>query len=52
MIPFLRLAPGEDAAVVNAAIRRVVERGWFILGPELEGFEREFAAACGTGRAS
>ena len=27
---------------------RVIERGWFILGPELEAFEREFAVACGT----
>ena len=32
---------------VRAAIERVVERGWFILGPELEAFETEFAAACG-----
>src|SRR5206468_11027967 len=25
---------------------RVVARGWFILGPELDAFEDEFAAAC------
>ncbi|MBA2604637.1 MAG: erythromycin biosynthesis sensory transduction protein eryC1, partial [Acidobacteria bacterium] len=43
MIPFLQLTPGEDAPVVDAAIRRVVERGWFVLGPELESFERAFA---------
>ena len=49
MIPFLRLTPGEDATVVREAITRVVERGWFVLGPELEGFEREFAAASGAG---
>ena len=48
MIPFLRLTPGEDAANVREAIARVVERGWFVLGPELEGFEREFAEACGA----
>ena len=48
MIPFLRLTPGEDAGVVKAAIARVVDRGWFILGPELEAFERDFAAACGA----
>jgi dTDP-4-amino-4,6-dideoxygalactose transaminase len=48
MIAFLKLAPGEDAAAVDAAIKRVVERGWFVLGPELEAFEREFAAASGT----
>jgi dTDP-3-amino-3,4,6-trideoxy-alpha-D-glucose transaminase len=44
VIPFLRLTPGEDAPAVNEAIRRVVDRGWFVLGPELEAFEAEFAA--------
>ncbi|HEY0876047.1 MAG TPA: DegT/DnrJ/EryC1/StrS family aminotransferase [Vicinamibacterales bacterium] len=48
MIPFLQLRPSEDAADVRAAIDRVVERGWFILGPELEAFEREFATTCGA----
>jgi dTDP-3-amino-3,4,6-trideoxy-alpha-D-glucose transaminase len=46
VIPFLRLTPGADAAAVDAAIRRVVERGWFVLGPELAAFEQEFADAC------
>ena len=46
MIPFLPLTPGEDAADVNAAIQRVVARGWFVLGPELEAFEQAFAAIC------
>ena len=50
-IKFLQLTPGEDAAAVNEAIARVVARGWFILGPELDAFEREFAAACGGERA-
>ena len=45
MIPFLRLTPGEDAAAVRSAIDRVIARGWFVLGPELEAFETEFAAA-------
>ena len=45
MIPFLRLTPGEDAGAVEAAIQRVVTRGWFILGPELEAFEQEFGRA-------
>jgi dTDP-3-amino-3,4,6-trideoxy-alpha-D-glucose transaminase len=45
VIPFLQLVPGEDAAAVRAAIGRVIDRGWFVLGPELEAFEREFAAA-------
>jgi dTDP-4-amino-4,6-dideoxygalactose transaminase len=48
VIPFLKLTPGPDAPAVEAAIKRVVERGWFILGPELESFEREFADACGA----
>ena len=45
MIRFLDLRLREDREAVDAAIRRVVERGWFVLGPELEGFEREFARA-------
>ena len=48
MIPFLDLKPGEDAADVRTAIERVVSRGWFVLGPELEAFEAEFARACGA----
>lgn len=48
MIPFLALKPGVDAADVRAAIDRVVQRGWFVLGPELDAFETEFAAACGA----
>jgi dTDP-4-amino-4,6-dideoxygalactose transaminase len=50
-VPFLSLTPGEDAADVRAAIARVVARGWFILGPELEAFELEFAAASGAAHA-
>jgi dTDP-4-amino-4,6-dideoxygalactose transaminase len=46
VIPFLDLKPGADAADVRSAIDRVVARGWFVLGPELEAFEHEFAAAC------
>ena len=30
------------------AIARVIERAWFVLGPEVEAFEREFAAASGA----
>ena len=45
MIPFLNLVPGPDDADVRAAIDRVVTRGWFVLGPELEAFEAEFGAA-------
>jgi dTDP-3-amino-3,4,6-trideoxy-alpha-D-glucose transaminase len=45
LIPFLQLTPGEDAPAVRAGIDRVMARGWFVLGPELEAFEQEFAAA-------
>jgi dTDP-4-amino-4,6-dideoxygalactose transaminase len=48
VIPFLDLRPGRDAADVRAAIDRVLARGWFVLGPELEAFEQAFAAACGA----
>ena len=45
-LPFIDLRPSEDAAAVRAAIDRVVARGWFVLGPEVDAFESEFAAAC------
>ena len=48
MISFLQLTPGEDASAVREAVERVIARGWFVLGPELEAFEREFAAASGA----
>src|SRR5688500_11968973 len=47
-IPFMTLTPGEDANEVREAIDRVITRGWFILGPEVEAFEAEFASACGA----
>jgi dTDP-3-amino-3,4,6-trideoxy-alpha-D-glucose transaminase len=47
-IPFMNLRPGEDAPAVDAAIRRVIGRGWFVLGPEVEAFERAFADASGA----
>jgi dTDP-4-amino-4,6-dideoxygalactose transaminase len=45
------LRPGSDAAAVNAAIQRVIDRGWFILGPEVSAFEEEFASAMGAAHA-
>jgi dTDP-4-amino-4,6-dideoxygalactose transaminase len=51
VIPFLDLKPGADAADLHVAIDRVLARGWFVLGPELDAFEREFAAACGAAHA-
>jgi dTDP-3-amino-3,4,6-trideoxy-alpha-D-glucose transaminase len=44
-IPFIDLRPADDDAAVREAIDRVLGRGWFVLGPEVEAFEREFAAA-------
>ena len=50
-IPFMSLVPGEDAGDVRRAIDRVIERGWFVLGPEVGAFEQEFAAASGAAHA-
>jgi len=36
---------------IDAAISRVVRRGWFILGEEGRAFEEEFARYCGAGHA-
>jgi dTDP-3-amino-3,4,6-trideoxy-alpha-D-glucose transaminase len=47
-VPFLSLRPGDDRPAIDAAITRVLDRGWFILGPELQAFEAELAAASGT----
>jgi dTDP-3-amino-3,4,6-trideoxy-alpha-D-glucose transaminase len=47
-IPFLALGPAADRADIEAAIARVIDQGWFVLGPEVEAFEAEFAAACGA----
>jgi dTDP-3-amino-3,4,6-trideoxy-alpha-D-glucose transaminase len=47
-IPFLSTALHEDAAAVRAAVDRVLSSGWFILGPEVDAFEHEFAAAAGA----
>jgi dTDP-3-amino-3,4,6-trideoxy-alpha-D-glucose transaminase len=47
-VPFLSLTPGPDGPAIRAAIDRVLARGWFILGPELEAFERSFAGASGA----
>lgn len=50
MIPFLDLkAPyAELREELDAAIARVLESGWYILGPEVEAFEAEYAEYCGA----
>ncbi len=47
-VPFMLLTPRSDAEAIGRAFERVVERGWFVLGPELAAFETEFAAASGA----
>jgi dTDP-3-amino-3,4,6-trideoxy-alpha-D-glucose transaminase len=50
-IPFLSLVPDDDRQDVRAAIERVVASGWYVLGPEVEAFESEFARAMGAAHA-
>jgi len=49
-IPFLDLVSpyGELKDELDAAYRRVMESGWYILGREVDAFEAEFAAYCGA----
>ena len=49
-VPFLDLKAAylELQVELNAAWRRVMDSGWYILGEEVEAFEREFAAYCGA----
>lgn len=50
LIPFLDLkqvnAPYRDE--MEAAISRVLDSGWYLLGEECSAFENEFATYCGT----
>lgn len=49
-VPFLdlRAAYRELQVDLDVAWRRVMESGWYVLGEEVEAFEREFAAYCGA----
>ncbi len=49
-IPFLDMkSPYQELKdELDIAYRRVMESGWYILGEEVEAFEREFAAYCGS----
>jgi dTDP-4-amino-4,6-dideoxygalactose transaminase len=53
MIPYNDLSPIHRMLEepLQAAVRRVLHSGWFVLGAEGEAFEQEFAAYCGTGHA-
>ena len=48
-VPFNDLKPKVAAhrAAIDRAIARVLDRGYFILGPEVDAFEKELAAAMG-----
>jgi dTDP-4-amino-4,6-dideoxygalactose transaminase len=46
-----RRRPEPEVVAELAAIERVVRSGWFILGREVEAFERAWAARCGVGHA-
>ena len=50
MIPFLDLKAVYDELKpeLDAAYERVMRSGWFVLGKEVEAFESEYAACCGT----
>jgi dTDP-3-amino-3,4,6-trideoxy-alpha-D-glucose transaminase len=45
-VPINALAPGVQAirGELDAAIARVLDRGWFVMGPEVPAFEQQFAA--------
>jgi dTDP-4-amino-4,6-dideoxygalactose transaminase len=49
-VPFLDLRPVHEALgeEIAAAIRRVTASSHFVLGPEVEAFEHEFAGFCGA----
>ncbi|MEP2827798.1 DegT/DnrJ/EryC1/StrS family aminotransferase [Parvibaculum sp.] len=47
-VPFLDLGAAywELKPEIDEAVQRVLESGWYILGPEVEAFETEWAAYC------
>ncbi|HEY9037484.1 MAG TPA: DegT/DnrJ/EryC1/StrS family aminotransferase [Roseovarius sp.] len=53
MIPFLDLGAAyrELKTDIDAAVMRVMESGWYVLGPEVEAFEAEWAEWCGANHA-
>jgi dTDP-3-amino-3,4,6-trideoxy-alpha-D-glucose transaminase len=50
MIPFLDMKSvyAELKPELDTAYARVMESGWYVLGKEVEAFEAEYAAFCGT----
>lgn len=52
-LPFLDLQPTYAASreAIDAALARVAASGWFVLGKEVEAFERQWAGYCGSAHA-
>ena len=54
--PMSKVVPFLDYKAVNQlyfeeiqqAVNRVLKSGWYVLGPEVEAFEHEFAEYCGA----
>jgi len=49
-VPYLDLGalPREFEGELERTVARVAASGWYLLGPELEAFERDFASYCGV----
>ncbi|MFM9016563.1 MAG: DegT/DnrJ/EryC1/StrS family aminotransferase, partial [Verrucomicrobiota bacterium] len=49
-IPFLSLAASNVSLIgeLSSAANRVIDSGWYVLGEEVAGFEREFADYVGA----
>ncbi|EIL97536.1 aminotransferase [Rhodanobacter thiooxydans] len=52
-VPFLDVGAinARHADELKAAVARVIDSGWYVMGAELAAFEHEFAAWCGVPRA-
>lgn len=50
MIPFLDLKKYNDRFTdqINEAVKKVIDNGWYILGEEVNNFEKEFSSYCGV----
>jgi dTDP-4-amino-4,6-dideoxygalactose transaminase len=50
-VPFLDAGAAyrELQPAIDAAVARVLASGWYVGGPEVESFERDYAAYCGAG---
>ena len=49
-LPLHQINAAHRAVLIEAATR-VIDSGWYVLGAEVEAFEREFAAFCGAEQA-